>query len=151
MVDITLLFVFFLSNSLVFVFFLRLSDQSRTQEQAGSMPSTKAAAPRLSHNRDGSEKVRKLDKRTHRHKPFDRQRFASVLWLRNGQLRDSFEVCALTGEYCSRVLAARWNMVIFFRSNLCRFRSNFAWALRLSLSSIQTMIFFSKTTITDKR
>ena len=44
----------------------------------------------------------------------------------------------------SRVLAARSKTVYFFRSNLCWFRSNnnFAWALPMSLSSIQTMIFF---------
>ena len=37
-VEIALLFVFSLSNSLFFVSFLRLSDLSHTQEQAGSMP-----------------------------------------------------------------------------------------------------------------
>ena len=42
------------------------------------MPSTQAVAPSPSHNRDGSEKVRMFDKRTHRHKPFARQRFVSV-------------------------------------------------------------------------
>ena len=62
------------------------------REQAGSMPSTQAVAPSPSHNRDGSEKVRMLDKRTHPHKPFDRQRFVSILWLRNAQLRDLVEV-----------------------------------------------------------
>ena len=34
------------------------------------------------------------------------------------------------------------NRPIFFRSNLCRFRSKFAWALSLGLSSPWTMIFF---------
>ena len=42
----------------------------------------------------------------------------------------------------SRVLAARSEPVYFFRSNLCRFRSKFAWALPLSLSSPWTMNFF---------
>ena len=50
------------------------------------------SAPSLSHNRDGSEKVRTFDKRTHHLKPFDRQRFVSVLWLRHDQLRDLVEV-----------------------------------------------------------
>ena len=99
-IEIALLFVFSLSNSLFFVSFLRLSDLSHTQEQAGSMPWMQAVAPSPSHNRDGSEKVRTFDKRTHRHKPFDLQRFVSVLWLRHTQLRDLVEVWALTGE-CS--------------------------------------------------
>ena len=62
MVEIALLYVFSLSNSLVFVSFLRLSDRSHTQEQAWSMPSMQAVAPSPSHNRDGSEKVRAFDK-----------------------------------------------------------------------------------------
>ena len=92
MVEIALLYIFSLSNSLVFVSFLRLSDLSHTQEQAGSMPLTQAVAPSPSHNGDGSGKVRTFEKRTHRHKPFDRQRFVSVLWLRHAQLRDLVEV-----------------------------------------------------------
>ena len=97
---IALLFVFSLSNSLFFGSFLRLSDLSHTQEQAGSMPLMQAVAPSPSHNRDRREKVRTFDKRIHRHKPFDLQRFVSVLWLRQAQLRDLVEVWALTGE-CS--------------------------------------------------
>ena len=58
----------------------------------GSMPSTKAVTPTPSYNRDSSEKVRTFDRRTHRHKPFDRQRFVSVLFLRHAQLRDLVEV-----------------------------------------------------------
>ena len=80
-VEIALVFVFSLSNSLFFVSFLRLSDLSHTQELAGSMPSMQAVTPSPSHNRDGSEKVQTFNKRTHRHKPFDLQRFVSVLWL----------------------------------------------------------------------
>ena len=99
MVEIALLYVTSLSNSLVFVSFLR-SDRSHKPEQAGSMPSTQAVAPRPSHNRDGREKVRTFDKITHRHKPFYRQRFVSVLWLRHAQLHDLVEVWALMGE-CS--------------------------------------------------
>ena len=91
-VDIVLLFVFSLSKSLFFVSFLRSSDLSHTQEQAGSMALTQAVAPSPGHNRDGSKKVRTFDKRTHHHKPFDRQRFVSVLWLWHTQLRDSIEV-----------------------------------------------------------
>ena len=91
MIEIALLYVISLSNSLVFVSFLRSYDQSHTQEQAGSVPSTQAVAPSPSYNRDSSEKVRTFDKRTHRHKPFDRQRFVSVLWLCNAQLRDLVE------------------------------------------------------------
>ena len=64
------------------------------------MHSTQAVALSPGFSRDGSEKVRTFDKRTHRHKPFDRQRFVSVLWLRHAQLRDLVEVLALTGE-CS--------------------------------------------------
>ena len=47
-----------------------------------------------------SEKVRTFAKRTHHHKPFDHQRFVSVLWLHHTQLRDLVEVWALTDE-CS--------------------------------------------------
>ena len=99
-VEIALLFVFSLSNSLFFVSFLRLSDLSHTQEQAENMPWMQAVAPSPSNKRDGSEKVRTFDKRTHRHKPFDLQRFVSVLWLRHAQLHDLAEVWDLTGE-CS--------------------------------------------------
>ena len=87
-VEVALLFVFSSSNSLLFVSFLRLSDLSHTQEQAGSMPSTQPVTPSPSRNRDGSDKVRRFDKSTHRHKPFDCQRIVSVLWLRHAQLRD---------------------------------------------------------------
>ena len=100
MVEIALLYVFSLSNSLVFVSFLCSSDRSRTKEQVGSMPSTQAVATSPNYNRDGSEKVRRFDKRAHRHKPFDRKRFVSVLWLCHAQLRDLVEAGALTGE-CS--------------------------------------------------
>ena len=99
-VELALLFVFSLSNSLFFVSFLCLSDLSHTQEQAGSMPWMQAVAPSPSYNRDGSETVRTFNKRTHRHKPFDLQRFVSVLWFRHAQLRDLVEVWALPGE-CS--------------------------------------------------
>ena len=51
---------------------------------------------------------------------------------------------------CSRVLAARSEPVYFFRSNLCRFRSKFAWALPLTLSLPWTASF-SATTNTDKK
>ena len=80
-VDIALLYVFSLSNSLFFVSFLRLPDRSHAQEQAGSMPLTQAVAPIPSHNRIGSEKVQTFNTRTHRNKPFDRVRFVSVLWF----------------------------------------------------------------------
>ena len=73
------------------VFFLS-SNRSHTQDQARSMPSVQAVAPSPNHNRDCSEKVRVFDKRTHHHKPFDRQRFVSILWLRHAQLRDLVEV-----------------------------------------------------------
>ena len=43
-----------LSNSLVFVSVLRLSDRSHMKEQARSMPSTQAVTPSPSHNRGGS-------------------------------------------------------------------------------------------------
>ena len=66
--------------------------RSHTKEQAGSMPLTQGVAPSPSHNRDSSEKVRTFDKRTHRHKLFDRQRFVSVLWLHHAQLHDLLEV-----------------------------------------------------------
>ena len=51
------------------------------------MPSTQAVAPSPSHKRDGSEKMRTFDKRTHRHNSFDRQKCVKVLWLRHAQLR----------------------------------------------------------------
>ena len=81
-----------LLNSLFFVPFFCLSDLSHTQEQAGRMPWMQVLAPSPSYNRDGSDKVRTFDKRTHRHKPFDLQRFVSVLWFRHAQLRDLIEV-----------------------------------------------------------
>ena len=48
------------------------------------------------------------------------------------------------------MLAAWSEPVYFFLSNLCQFRSKFAWALPLSFSSRYT-IFFSETTNTDKK
>ena len=66
-VEIALLFVFSLSNSLFLVPFFCLSGLSHTQEQAGNMPWMQPGAPSPSYNRDGSEKVRTFDKRTHRH------------------------------------------------------------------------------------
>ena len=89
----------FVKLALLCVFFC-LSDLSHTQEQARSMPWMQAVAPSPSYNRDGSDKVRTFDKRAHRHKPFDLQRFVSVLWFQHAQLRDLVEVWALTGE-CS--------------------------------------------------
>ena len=153
MVEIALPYVFSLSNSLVFVSFLCLSNLSHRQEQGGSMSSMQVVEQSPGHTRDGSEKVRTFDKRTLRHKLFDRQRFVSVSWLRHAQLRNLVEVWALMGDFAasSRVLAARSKPVYFFRSNLCRFLSKFAWALPLSLSSPWTMIFFSVTTRTDKK
>ena len=111
-------------------------------------------------------------------KQFDRQRFVSVLGLRHAQLRNlvgrvltaisrvlaaSSQVLAASSRVLAassrvlaasaRVLAARTEPVYFFRSNLCRFRSKFAWALPLSLymSSPLTMNFFSEMTNTDKK
>ena len=153
-VEIALLFVFSLSNSLFFVSFLRLSDLSHTQEQAGSMPWMQAVAPSPSHNRDGSEKVRTFDKRTHRHKPLRSPKIHERLVVTT---RSTARSCRSMSSYgwvlaaSSRVLAARSEPAYFFRSNFCRFRSKFARALPLSLSSPWTMNFFSETTNTDKK
>ena len=129
-VEIALLFVFSLSNSLFFVSFLRLSNLSHTQQQAGSMPSTQAVAPSPSHNSDGSEKVRNV-----------RQKNPSPQTLRSPKNRERLVVTARsTARSCrsmssyGRVLAARSEPVYSFRSNLCRFRSKFASALPLSFS-----------------
>ena len=62
-VEIALLFVFSLSNSLFFVSFLHLSDLSHTQEQAGSMPWMQAVAPSPSHN--GGAPQAYYDRRRH--------------------------------------------------------------------------------------
>ena len=152
MVENALLYVFSLSNSLVFVSFLHSSDRSHTHEQTGNMPSTQAVAPSRSHNRDGSEKVRTFGKRPHRHKPFDRQRFVSVLqlWLRHTQLRNLLSVCIelLRSSARRQFAGARCQIrtgLYFFGSILCRFCSKFAWALPLSLSSPWTMNFFLTT------
>ena len=118
------------------------------------MPSMEAVAPSPSHNKDGREKVRTVDKRFHRHKPFNQQGFISVLWLHHAQLRKFVQVWALTGV-CSPPVGecsppdGSWS--IFFRSDLCRFRSKFAWALPLFLSSPWTMIFFQKQQLRTRR
>ena len=152
-IKIALLFVFFLSNSLFFVSFLRLSDLSYAQEQAGSIPSMHAVAPSPSHKRDGSEKVRTFDKSTHRHKilrtPKIRERLVvTTRSTRSCRSMSSYGRVLATGL---RVLAARSEPAYFFLSNFCRFRSKFAWALPLSLSSPWTMNFFSEATNTDKK
>ena len=64
--------------------------------------------------------------------------------------RSTARSCRSMSSY-GRVLAARSEPAYFFRSNFCRFRSKFAWALPLSLSSPWTMNFFSETTNTDKK
>ena len=128
-----------------------LSDRSHMQEETGSMPSTQAVLPSPSHNRDGSEKVQK--KRTHCHKPFDHQRFVSMLWLCHAQLCDLMHKWALMGSARSRLANARHKIGNgpFFRSNLCRFCSEFAQALPLSFSSPWTMNFFSGMTNSDNK
>ena len=155
MVEIALLYVFSLSNWLVFVSFLRSSDRSHTQEQAESMPSTQAVAPSPSHNKDGSGKVRAFNKRIHRHKPFDRQRFVSVLWLRHALLHDLVEEWALTRECSPPVrecsLPDRNRSIFFFRSSLCRFRSKFAWGTLFEFVFTLDHEFFSETANTDKK
>ena len=78
-VELALFYVFSLSNPLVCVPFLHLSDQSDKQEKARSLNLTLAKASSPSHNRDGNKKARTFDKRTHHHKDFDRQRFVSAL------------------------------------------------------------------------
>ena len=147
-VEIALLFVFSLSNSLFFVSFLRLSYLSHMQEKAGSMPLMQAVAPSPSHNRDGSEKVRTFDKRTHRHKPFDLQRFVSVLWLRHALLRDLVEVWALTGK-CS---PPDRNRSIFFVQTFVDFALSLpGHSLWVCLRPGPWIFFFSETTNTDKK
>ena len=64
--------------------------------------------------------------------------------------RSTARSCRSMSSY-GRVLATRLEPVYFFRSNFCRFRSKFVWALPLSLSLPWTMIFFSETTNTDKK
>ena len=65
----------------------------------------------------GHEKARTLYKRTHRHKPFDHQRFLSGLWLRHAQLRailSKYEVLQASARASSRVLADRSELVYIF-------------------------------------
>ena len=121
------------------------------------MPSTQAVAPSPGYSRDGSEKVW-MFKRTHRHKPFDRQRFMSVLWLCHAQMRDLVEVWAHMGEClppvrecsppvrkCSPPDRSRSIFLVQLQTFV-----NFALSLPglspLSLSSSWTMTFFSETT-----
>ena len=122
-VQIAFLYVFSLSHSLVFVSFLRLSDLSHRREQGRSMPLTQAVEPSPGHSRDGSEKVRTFDKRTHRHKLFDRQRFVSVLWLRHAQMLNLVEVWALTSE-CSPPVR---NWSVFFVQTFVDFALRLPW------------------------
>ena len=97
-VEIALLYVFSLSNSLVFVCFFVYPTYHIGKSKAGACL-TQAVAPSPGQSRDSSEKVRTFDERTHRHKPFARERFVSVLWLcqAHDQLRDLVEVWALMG------------------------------------------------------
>ena len=81
-------------------------------------------------------------------------RFVRLLWLCHAQLRDLVEVWALTDE-CSppvgKCSPQDRTRSISFVQTFVNFRSKFAWALPLSLSSPWTMIFFSETTNTDKK
>ena len=74
--------------------FLRVADLSHRQEQGGSMPSTQAVIPSPGHSAETVVRrpVQTFDKRSHRHKPFDRQRFVSVWCLRHAQMPDLVEV-----------------------------------------------------------
>ena len=126
-VEIALVFVFSLSKSLFFVFFLRLSDLSHTQEQAGNMPLTQAVSPQLRQQRRQWEGVSV------------RQNNPSPQSLRSPKICERLVITARsTAQSCrsmsfygrvlaasSRVIAARSEPVYFFRSNLCtcRFRS----------------------------
>ena len=140
-------------SSCVFLI-LRLSDRSNMQEWAGSMHSTidtggTAAIP--SHNRYGREKVGALAIRTHRHKPFDRQRFVSVLWLRHAQLLHLVGVWGLKGE-CSppvcECLPADGNRSIFFLSiSLEVFPLHSLWVCL----HLRPWYFFSETTNVYKK
>ena len=142
-VEITLLYVFSLSNSLFFVsFFMYPTDHiCKSKPGACIRRSTQAVAPSPSHNRDGSEnfRVRTFYKRTHHHaqtvrSPKIRERLVVMP-------RSTARSCRSMSSYGRvlatswRVLAARLEPVYFFRSNLCRFSSKFAWALPFSLSS----------------
>ena len=140
------------TRSSLCIFFVYPTDHM--QEQAGSMPLSQAVAPSPSHNRDGSEKVWTFDKRTHRLKPFDRRRFVSVLWLRHAQLRDLFEVWALTCEHSPPVGECSppdRNCSNFFVQTFVDF------ALSLPGHSLWVCLhpgpwtFFSETTNTDKK
>ena len=135
-----------LSNSPFFVSFLRLSDRSHMQEQARSMPSMQAVAQSPSHNRDGSEKVERSTKEPIATNPL----MAKNSWAFCCYATPN---CAILSKYELLRASARRQIGtgLFFRSNLCQFRSKFAWALPLSLSSLWTMRFFSETTNTDKK
>ena len=158
MVEIALLFVFFLSNSLVFVSFLSLSDRSYTQDQAASMPSTQAVAPSLSHATTETG-VRRCEHWTKEpiaanRKPFGRQRFVSVLWLHHAQLRDLVEVWALTGECSSPVRGYSppdWNRSIFFVQTFVDFALSLPWHSLSVCLHPGRWFFFSETTNTDKK
>ena len=129
------------------------SDRSLMQEETGSMPSTQAVLPSPSHNRDGSEKVRTFDKRTHCYKPFDHQRFVSVLWLCHAQLCDLLHEWALMGSARSQLVNARHQIGNgpFFRSNICRFCFEFAQALLWVSLHLGPWIFFSGMTNTNNK
>ena len=153
LVEIALLYVLSLSNSLVFVSFLRLSDQSHLKEQDGSIPSTQAVTPIPSHDRDGSEKVRTFDEETIATNPS----IAKDSWASCGYATLN---CTILSKYELLRVGARRQFAsarrqigngLFFRSNLCPFCSKFALALPFSLSSPWTMIFFWETTSTDKK
>ena len=134
----------------VFSLFIRPITYTRANREH-ALDASGSSKPELQQRRqwDGAN----VRQRTHRHKPFDLQRFVSVLWFRHAQLRDLVEVWALTGECSPPVRDCSppdRNRPIFFVQNLS-IRSKFAWALPLSLSSPWTMNFFSETTNTDKK
>ena len=94
---------------LSFVSFLRSSDRSRTQEQAGSMPLMTAVAPSPSHNRDCSEKVRTFYKRTHRHKTLWSPKIRRRVVVTQ---RSTARSCRSMSSY-GRVLAVSWNCLLW--------------------------------------
>ena len=145
--------VFSLSNSLVFVSFLR--------HPTDHIPKSK---PEHAFDASGSAKPEPQQRRQ-REGAKVRQKNPSPQTLRSPKIRERLVVtpcptarsCRSMSSYgrvlaaSSRVLAARSEPVYFFRSNLCRVRSKFAWALPLKLSSPWTMNFFSETTNADKK
>ena len=140
MVEIHLLYVSSLSNSLVlcvFSSFIRpITYAKARREHAFDASGSSKPEPQQRRQWEGAN-IRQMNPSPQTLRSPKTREHRSWAWLRHAKLRNLVEVWALTASARRQIGTG-----LFFHWNLCRFRSKFAWALPLSLSLPWTMNFF---------